>query len=132
MNVLECEVRDGVARLNEPGVPVARRGGWSEAAPRVPALLRAGFPGLSAHRYQAILRRTYFLGIMLRIEVELASGLILRSRITKEEYARLNLSDGVPVSFQIRQYRVLGTDSETLSPEVSVTHDIPPNLGEGI
>jgi sulfate/thiosulfate transport system ATP-binding protein len=132
MNVLECEVRDGMARLNElefpsHGVPDGQK-------------LRLGFrpysvqvsPDLTAHRYQGILRRTYFLGIMLRIEVELASGLILRSRITKEEYARLNLSDGMPVSFQIRQYRVLGTDSGTLSPEVSVTYDVLPNLGEGI
>lgn len=132
MNVLECDVRGGSARLNElefPSHGVAEGG-----------KLRIGFrpysvqvsTDLTAFRYQGILRRTYFLGILLRIEVELPSGLILRSRITKEEYARLNLCDGVPVSFQIRQYRVLGANSESLSSEVSAVHDVPPHLGEGI
>ncbi len=69
---------------------------------------------------------------MLRIELELPSGLILRSRMTKEEYAKLGLQDGMAVSFQIRQYRLLATDSEVLAPEVAVTHDLRANLGEGI
>jgi hypothetical protein len=85
-----------------------------------------------AYRYQAVLLHTYFLGIMLRLELELPSGLILRSRMTKEEYGKLELRDGQQVSFQIRQYRVLGTNGDTLAPEVAVTHDLSPSLGEGI
>ena len=132
MNVLECEVRGGVARLNELEFPAH---GVADGQK-----LRLGFrpysvqisPELDAFRYQAVLRHTYFLGIMLRVEIELPSGLIIRSRMTKEEYARLNLSDGTPVSFQIRNYRVLGSDDGKMSAEVSVSHQIGPNLGEGI
>jgi sulfate/thiosulfate transport system ATP-binding protein len=132
MNVLELEVRDGVARLNELEFPSH---GVAEGQK-----LRVGFrpysvqlsPEVGAYRYQGVLRHTYFLGIMLRIELELPSGLILRSRMTKEEYAKLNLEDGMKVSFQIRNYRVLGTDAGTLAPEVAISHAIGANLGEGI
>jgi sulfate transport system ATP-binding protein len=132
MNVIECEVRDGVAKFNElefptHGVPDGEK-------------LRLGFrpysvqisPEENAYPYKAILRHTYFLGIMLRLELELPSGTILRSRMTKEEYARLGLADDMQVSFQIRQYRVLGTNGDTLAPEVAVTYDLQANLGEGI
>ena len=132
MNVLECEVRGGMAKLNELEFPAH---GVADGQK-----LRLGFrpysvqisPELGAYRYQGVLRHTYFLGIMLRLEVELPSGLILRSRMTKEEYARLNLWDGVRVSFQIRNYRVLGSDDGKLSAEVSVSHQMGANLGEGI
>jgi sulfate transport system ATP-binding protein len=132
MNILECEVRDGMARLNELEFPSHGLAGGQK--------LRIGFrpysvqisPQLGDFRYKAILRHTYFLGIMLRLEIELPSGLILRSRMTKEEYAKLNLRDGMDVSFQIRNYRILGSDADTLAPETSVSHEIGVNLGEGI
>jgi sulfate transport system ATP-binding protein len=132
MNVLELTVENGVAHINElefpsHGIPDGQK-------------IRIGFrpysvqisPDPAAHRYKAVLRHTYFLGIMLRLELELPSGLILRSRMTKEEYAKLGLLDDMEVSFQIRQYRILGSDGQTLPPEVSVTHDVPAHLGEGI
>ncbi len=132
MNVLECEVRSGFARLNELEFP-------SHGTPDGQKL-RIGFRPYSVQlssdvglfRYKAVLLHTYFLGIMLRLELELPSGLILRSRMTKEEFGALGLVDGMPVSFQIRQYRVLGTDGEILQPEVAVMHDLRANLGEGI
>ena len=132
MNVLELEVYKGLARLNElefpsHGLPDGQR-------------LRIGFrpyavqisSELSAYRYRAILRHTYFLGVMLRVELELASGLLIRARMTKEDYAYQGLADGKEVSFQIRQYRVLAREDERLAPEVGVTHDAPVALGEGI
>ncbi|PYK01947.1 MAG: Fe3+/spermidine/putrescine ABC transporter ATP-binding protein [Verrucomicrobia bacterium] len=132
MNVLELHVRKGVARLNElefpsHGLPDGER-------------LRIGFRPYSvqissdvkAYRYRAILRHTYFLGVMLRVELELPSGLLIRARMTKEEYAFQGLADGKDVSFQIRQYRVLAREGEKLAPEVAVTHDVPLTLGEGI
>ena len=69
---------------------------------------------LALFSYRAVLRHTFFLGIMLRVELELPSGLILRSRMTKEEYAQLGLEDGREVSFQIRNYRVLAMESSQL------------------
>ena len=132
MNVLECEVRGEIARLNELEFPSHGTADGQK--------LRVGFrpysvqlsPEVGLFRYKAVLLHTYFLGIMLRLELELPSGLIIRSRMTKEEYAALGLNDGMPVSFQIRQYRVLGIDGGTLAPEVSIAHDLRANLGEGI
>ncbi len=132
MNVIELTVENGAARLNELEFP-------SHGLPNGQKV-RIGFRPYSVQistqpgtfRYQAILRHTYFLGIMLRLELELPSGLLLRSRMTKEEYSKLGLKDEMPVSFQIRQYRILGSDSGTLPAEVSVTHEASAGLGEGI
>lgn len=112
LNVLELEVRGEIARCRELEFPAAGRGDGQK--------LRLGFRPYNvqisadpaAFRYRAILRRTYFLGVALRLELELPSGLAIRSRISKEEYARLGLADGRCVSFQIRSYRILSDDGE--------------------
>ena len=109
MNILEPEVRDGSARLGELEFPAH---GQPEGQK-----LRIGFgpyavqisSDLTQYRYHAVLRHTFFLGTMLRVELELPSGLVLRARMSKEEYAHEGLYDGREVSFQIRQYRVLAT-----------------------
>jgi sulfate transport system ATP-binding protein len=119
LNVVELEVRDGAARCHElefpaQGLPAGQK-------------MRIGFrpysvqvsPDPAAHRFQAVLRRTYFLGLMLRLELVLDSGLTLRSRITKEEYSRLGLADGQRVSFQIKAYRILSDVDEPLANEVA-------------
>jgi sulfate transport system ATP-binding protein len=132
MNVLEVEVRNGFGRINELEFP----------APSQPdgARLRIGFRpyavqvsnDLAHFAQRAVLRRTYFLGIMLRLELVLPSGLTVRSRITKEEYAKLELRDGCEVSFQIRQYRVLGREEVSLAPELQTTCETPPTIAEHI
>ena len=87
---------------------------------------------LNLFPYRALLRHTFFLGIMLRLELELPSGLTLRSRITKEEYEQLGLKDGLEVSFQIRNYRVLARDAAGLPPEQEIMDQSPPTIGEYI
>ena len=132
MNVLDTEVRNGVARLNELEFPAI---GQPDGA-----RLRIGFRpyavqisnDLSLLPYRAVLRHTFFLGILLRLELELPSGLILRSRMTKEEYAQLSLQDGREVSFQIKNYRVLASETGGLSPEVEAPYQPPPTFGENI
>lgn len=132
MNVLELEVRKETASIGElhfpaPGQPDGQR-------------LRIGFrpyavqisPDLSQYHYRAVLKHTFFLGIMLRLELELPSGLIVRARMTKEEYAHLALEDGREVSFQIRQYRVLARENAPLPPEVSASYPAPPAYAENI
>jgi hypothetical protein len=57
---------------------------------------------------------------MLRLELELPSGLVIRSRMTKEEYAQLHLEDGQEVSLFIGSYRVLHGEGEPLAPEIAV------------
>jgi sulfate/thiosulfate transport system ATP-binding protein len=132
MNVLEPEVRGGVARLGELEFPAPGQLDGQK--------LRIGFrpyavqvsSDLTQHRYRAVLRHTFFLGVLLRVELELPSGLTIRARMTKEEYAHQGLEDGKEVSFQIRQYRVLAGEKTELPPETEIKHQAPPSFAENI
>jgi sulfate transport system ATP-binding protein len=123
LNVLELQVRDGAARCQELEFPAH---GLSEGQE-----MRIGFrpyavqvsPDPAAHPYQAILRRTYFLGVMLRLELALDSGLVVRSRISKEDYSRLGLADGQRVSFQIKTYRILSKADDPLACEAATSYE---------
>jgi sulfate/thiosulfate transport system ATP-binding protein len=132
MNVLEPEVRQGVARLGELEFPAPGQADGQK--------VRIGFrpyavqisSDLTQYRYRAVLRHTFFLGVLLRVEFELPSGLTIRARMTKEEYAHQGLEDGKEVSFQIRQYRVLAGETAALPPESELRHQAPPSIGENI
>ena len=132
MNVLDTEVRGGVARINEVQFSADGHADGSR--------LRIGFRpyavqvsnDLSLLPYRAVLRHTFFLGILLRLELELPSGLIVRSRMTKEEYAQQGLEDGREVSFQIKNYRVLASETAALAPELESKYQPPPTMGENI
>ena len=121
MNVLELEVRNGIGRAHELEFPASDRPDGDK--------VRIGFrpyavqvsPDTKQFRYRAVIRHTFFLGVMLRLELELASGLIIRSRMTKEEYAQLKLHDGKEVSLLIGTYRILRGANEPLSPEITTT-----------
>ena len=132
MNVLELEIRNGVGRIGELEFPVS---GMAESEK-----LRIGFrpynvrvsADLTQYRYRAVLRHTFFLGVLLRVELELPSGLTIRARMTKEEYSHQALEDGREVSFQIPQYRVLARETAALPPERQVSYQAPPIIGEHI
>jgi sulfate transport system ATP-binding protein len=132
MNVLELEVREGFARAGELEFPAH---GQPEGGK-----LRIGFrpyaiqisADITQYRYHAVLRHTFFLGVLLRLELGLPSGLTLRARITKEEYAQQGLEDGKEISFQIRQYRVLASDTSALQPERELDYQPPPSIAEHI
>src|SRR5512138_3493920 len=122
MNVLEPEVRGGVARIGELEFPAhgqpdgqALRIGFRPYAVQISS-------DLSQYRYRAVLRHTFFLGVLLRVELELPSGLIIRARMSKEEYSHQGLEDGRRVSFQIRQYRVLAREEAALTPESDLSY----------
>ena len=132
MNVLECEVRRGVGRVGElqftaEGYPDGER-------------IRIGFrpfavqisTDLTQYPYPAVVRHTFFLGVMLRLELELPSGLTLRARMTKEDYARLALYDGRKVSIHIRSYRILSREHEPLNPELTMPEKAALHIGENI
>ncbi len=131
LNVLELRVENSVARLHELTFPAH---GTAEGQ-----TLRIGFrpyavqlsPNVGEHRYRAVIKHVYFLGVLLRLELETPSGLVLRTRITKDEFTRLHLAQGDTVSFQIREYRVLARAGESLPAEVSAVHQTAP-FGEGI
>jgi sulfate transport system ATP-binding protein len=132
LNVLEMKVSGGFARAGELQLPAHDRPEGST--------LRIGFrpfavmvsPNPLTYRTQAILRHTFFLGIMLRLELETPSGLILRARMTKEEYAANGLRDGMVVSCFIRRYRVLGDEGEPLSAEIEASDPTASTFGAGI
>ncbi|HMP81882.1 MAG TPA: ABC transporter ATP-binding protein [Verrucomicrobiota bacterium] len=132
MNVLDTEVKSGQARVNELSFPAAGQADGSR--------LRIGFRpyavqvsnDLAQFPYRAVLRHTFFLGILLRLELELPSGLIIRARMTKEEYAQCGLADGREVSFQIKNYRVLASEGMPLSPEMESRHQQPPSFADNI
>ncbi len=132
MNVLELQVQGGRGRLGELEFPAHNlaEGQKMRIGFRPYAVQISG--DITQYRYQAVLRRTFFLGIMLRLELELQSGLILRARMTKEEYAQQALEDGKELSFQIRQYRVLARDTDALSPETDLSFQPSAAIAENI
>ncbi len=132
MNILDTEVKDRVARVGELQFPAEDQPDGTR--------LRIGFrpyavqvsTDLNLYPYRAVLRHTFFLGVMLRLEFELPSGLTLRSRMTKEEYAQLGLEDGKEVSLQVRNFRVLSKEDTTLPPEKEINYQPPPTIAEHI
>jgi ABC-type sugar transport system ATPase subunit len=132
MNILDTEVKDQIARVGELQFPAPGQQDGSR--------LRIGFrpyavqvsTDLHLYPYRAVLRHTFFLGVMLRLEFELPSGLTLRSRMTKEEYAQLGLEDGKEVSLQVRNFRVLSKEDTQLPPENEINYQPPPTIAEHI
>ena len=131
LNVLELTVRQGVARLEELAFPAhgVPEGGTLRVGFRPYAVQVSAAP--SEHPLKAVIRRVYFLGVQMRLELETPSGLVLRTRISKDEFLRCGLEQGVPVSFQIREYRVLSAGADGMGPEVSTVHSAP-HWAEGI
>lgn len=123
LNVMELQVRDGAARCEELEFPAH---GLSEGQK-----MRIGFRPYAVqvsrdpkeYRFQAVLQRTYFLGLMMRLELVLPSGLTIRSRLSKEEFSRLGLADGQTISFQIKTYRILSKIDDPLSTEVATAYE---------
>jgi len=132
LNVLELEVRGGIARTGELEFPAPDRADGEK--------MRIGFrpfavrisSDVNQFPYRAVIRHAFFLGVMLRIELELPSGLTIRSRMAKEEYARLRLSEGQAVSFLILRYRILRGEDGPLSAEILAAQHGGATFGEGI
>jgi sulfate transport system ATP-binding protein len=129
LNVLELTVERGAARVGHLSFPVpgiadgqSVRIGFRPYAVRV-----SRNPGQYAFR--ATLKHIFFLGVMLRIELVTPEGLTLRVRISKEEFTHLGLVEDEPVSFYIREYRILGGDGAFTGQALSVN---PQGFGDGI
>jgi sulfate transport system ATP-binding protein len=126
MNIFEAEVKRGVARVGSLEFPVS---GLPDGE-----TVQIGFRPYyvkisedpSRYRQQARLRRIYFLGVAYRLEIETEDGLILRSRMNKEEFRQCRLEVGRPVSYAITQFRLLPRDS---GPGESLHPPLPPAGG---
>jgi sulfate transport system ATP-binding protein len=131
LNVLDLQVQAGAARLGQLVFPAhgAANGQSLRIGFRPYSVLLSANP--AEYRYGARLKHVYFLGLLLRLELEMSDGLKLRTRITKEEFNRLGLVEGGNISFHIREYRLLARAGEQLPPEVAVVHPVP-SFAEGI
>jgi sulfate transport system ATP-binding protein len=132
LNVLHLAVKDGMGRAGELEFPAPGKPDGSE--------MRIGFrpfavqvsPNPNQYPYRAVLSHTFFLGVMLRLELRLLSGLTLRARMTKEEYSQLGLQNGQPVSIFIKSYRILQGENEPMSAEIAARQESALVIGEGI
>ena len=132
LNVLDLVVKDGLGWAGELAFP----------APGRPegASMRIGFRPFAVqvsadpnqYPYRAVIAHTFFLGIMLRLELRLPSGVVLRARMTKEEYSQLKLHDGQSVSLFIKSYRILRGENEPMSQEIDARNEFAPVIAEGI
>ena len=132
LNVLELDVKGGLARVGELEFPAHDRPDGSKMRIGFRPFSVAVSPNPLAYRTQAILRHTFFLGVMLRLEMETPSGLILRARMTKEEYSAQGLREGMVVSTFIRKYRILRGEGEPLSGEIDAPDPTTSTFGAGI
>lgn len=132
MNVLEASVRGGVARAHELEFPAAGAPDGTQMRIGFRPYAVAVSSDLAQYPYRATLVHTYFLGILLRVEFELPSGLIVRGRMTKEEFSMLGLENGRAVSLQIKNYRILARDDAPLGTEIPTPIVTPPHIAEGI
>jgi sulfate transport system ATP-binding protein len=112
MNIVEAEVKSGLARVRDLEFPVPR----IEDGRRIRIGFRPYYVKISedpAHfRQHARLRHIYFLGVAYRLEIETDTGLIFRSRINKEEFRQRRFEVGQRVSYAITQFRILPEDRE--------------------
>ncbi|MGH7205493.1 MAG: sulfate/molybdate ABC transporter ATP-binding protein [Nitrospiraceae bacterium] len=126
MNILEAEVKQGMARVGSLEFPIAE----VPDGQRVQVGFRPYYVKVSedpAHfRQQARLRHVYFLGVAYRLEIETEDGLILRSRMNKEDYRQCKFEVGQPVSYAITHFRVLPQEGR---PIASGTAPQPPASG---
>ncbi len=132
MNVLEATVTRGIARAGELEFPASGAPDGTQMRIGFRPYAVAVSNDLALYPYQAILVHTYFLGILLRVEFELPSGLVVRGRMTKEEYAVLGLENGRRVSIQIKAYRILARDDAPLGRELVSPISTPPHIAENI
>jgi sulfate transport system ATP-binding protein len=107
MNILEAEVKNETARVGPlefpaPGCGDGRR---MQVGFRPYHVRVSEDPTL--YRFQARLRHIYFLGVAYRLEIETDEGLILRSRMNKEDFRQREFREGARVSYAITQFRIL-------------------------
>jgi hypothetical protein len=106
-------VKDGIARVGglEFPTPQYRDGSRVQIGFRPYYVKLSEDP--SRYRQRARLRHIYFLGVAYRLEIETDSGLVLRSRMNKEEFRRYRFETGQPVSYAVTHFRILPREGTT-------------------
>ena len=119
MNILEGQVLNGVVKIGSLEFP----------APNISdhVHVQVGFRPYyvkvaedpNRYRQPATLRHIYFLGVAYRLEIETGEGLILRSRMNKEEFRQYRLKVGQPVSFAVTHFQFLPQEGISFPPSAS-------------
>ncbi|MBX3344746.1 MAG: ABC transporter ATP-binding protein [Nitrospira sp.] len=125
MNIVEGIVRRGQVQVGSLEFPAP---GFSDGQK-----LQVGFrpyyvkvaEDATRYRQQAKLRHVYFLGVAYRLEIETADGLVLRSRMNKEEFRRYRFVVGQAVSFAVTHFRILPQESGGPSTDIEAGKPIP-------
>lgn len=118
MNILEGSVKNGsvlVGSIEFPAPDIAE--GTSVQVGFRPYYVKVS-EDPARYRQQAKLRHIYFLGVAYRLEIETVEGLILRSRMNKEEFRQYRFQIGQTVSYAVTQFRFLPREGEQLGAEV--------------
>jgi sulfate transport system ATP-binding protein len=116
MNIVEAEVKNGLAQAGELEFPVA---GYPDGR-RIQLGFRPYYVKVSEDparfRHRARLRHIYFLGVAYRLEIETEGGLTLRSRVNKEEFQQSRFVLGRPVSYAVTHFRILPPEGQLAPP----------------
>ncbi len=106
MNILEGVVKNGTVVVGSLEFPAP---GIDDGTP-----MQVGFRPYYVkvsddmrYRQRAKLRHIYFLGVAYRLEIETSDGLLLRSRVNKEEFRQYRFQVGQTVSYAVTQFRFL-------------------------
>ena len=112
MNILEGTVKKGMVQIGSlefPAPDIAEGIG-------VQVGFRPYYVKISEdparYRQQATLRHIYFLGVAYRLEIETTDGLLLRSRMNKEEFRQYRFEVGRTVSYAVTQFRFLPREGD--------------------
>ncbi len=107
MNILEGVVKNGAVVIGSLEFPAP---GFKDGMP-VQVGFRPYYVKVSddhmRYRQRAKLRHIYFLGVAYRLEIETSDGLLLRSRVNKEEFRQHRFQVGQTVSYAVTQFRFL-------------------------
>ncbi|HJR77385.1 MAG TPA: ABC transporter ATP-binding protein [Nitrospiraceae bacterium] len=118
MNILEGTVKKGVVQVGSLEFPAADiADGASVQVGFRPYYVKIS-DDAARYRQQAALRHIYFLGVAYRLEIETPDGLILRSRMNKEEFRQYRFEPGQTVSYAVTQFRFLPREGERLGSDI--------------
>lgn len=122
MNIVEGEVRKGTVAIGSLEFPAP---GFAEGT-RLQVGFRPYYVKVSEdpqrYRQSARLRHIYFLGVAYRLEIETEDGILLRSRMNKEEFRQYRFEVGQPVSYAVTQFRFLPQEGKHL-PSTEPPHE---------
>lgn len=114
MNILEGTVKNGMAQIGSLEFPAPD---FSDNV-HVQVGFRPYYVKVSEdpqrYRQPAKLRHIYFLGVAYRLEIETEEGLILRSRMNKEEFRQYRFEVGQSVSYAVTHFRFLPQEGKSL------------------